>query len=280
MKFLKDEEYKRVMNENQVLFGEFERVQFDASINGKKIKMNGIRAIDNSDKEYFIVESKNQGFVYFNTEEVPYFTKVGVGSYNSSENTVVNPVSKIQETIALKIKNEKAKEIEDSRNMANNLNNEIGYFPLLKLASVSELVISFYDKDQNEMDTIVFPFIKGEVYEVYSHEDERDIEFNSLVIDTSLAMDENGNDSSPELFKKYYETYNAIQDLEFIPDNQYTKEIFTLYKLNEKFSKVVCDFNKNDLLNLVTEYSQDTAVKQAALELRGQNQKTKTKLKY
>lgn len=278
MKFLKDEEYKRVMNENQVLFGEFERVQFEAAVNGKKIKMNGIRAIDNSDKEYFIVESKNQGFVYFNTEEVPDFTKVGVGSYNSIENIVINPVSKIQETIALKIKNEKAKEVEDSRNMATKLNTEIGYFPLLKLASVSELVISFYDKDQNEMDTIVFPFIKGESYEVYSNEDERDIEFNSLIIDTSLAMDENGNDCSPELFKKYYETYNAIQDLEFIPDNQYTKEIFTLYKLNEKFAKVVCDFNKNDLLNLVTEYSQDPAVKQAALELR--NQKPKQKLKY
>lgn len=278
MKFLKDEEYKRVMNENQVLFGEFERVQFEAAVNGKKIKMNGIRAIDNSDKEYFIVESKNQGFVYFNTEEVPDFTKVGVGSYNSIENIVINPVSKIQETIALKIKNEKAKEVEDSRNMATKLNTEIGYFPLLKLASVSELVISFYDKDQNEMDNIVFPFIKGESYEVYSNEDERDIEFNSLIIDTSLAMDENGNDCSPELFKKYYETYNAIQDLEFIPDNQYTKEIFTLYKLNEKFAKVVCDFNKNDLLNLVTEYSQDPAVKQAALELR--NQKPKQKLKY
>lgn len=278
MRLLKEEEYKRVMNENQVLFGEFEKVQFEASVNGKKRKLSGQRAIDNSDKEYFIVSTENKGFVCFTTEEVPEFTKIGVGSYNENEQEVINAATKIQETIALKIKIEKEKESEDSRHMANSLTGEIGYFPLLKLAGVNELVISFYNKEQELMDTVVFPFIKGETYEVYSHEDERDIEFNSLVIDTSIAMDENGNDSSTLLFKKYYETYNAIQDLEFIPDNQYTKEIFTLYKLDEKFAKVVCDFNKNDLLNLVTEYSKDPLVKQAALELRHQKNKQKIKI--
>lgn len=278
MRLLKEEEYKRVMSENQALFGEFEKVQFEAKVNGQQRQLKGTRAIDNADKEYFIVKTENKGFVYFSTEEVQEFVKLGTGKYDSNESNNATSTSKIQETIALKIKIEKDKEAEESRNMANDLTNQIGYFPLVKLASVSELVISFYNKEQELMDTVVFPFIKGETYEVYSHEDERDIEFNSLVIDTSIAMDEKGNDTEPNLFKKYYETYNAIQDLEFIPDNQYTKEIFTLYKLDEKFAKVVCDLNKHDLLNLVTEYSNDPTVKQAALELRTQKPKQKIKM--
>lgn len=277
MRILQEEEYERVMSENQSLFGEYEEVKFEAKVNGKQRQLIGKRAIDNSDKEFFIVKSEKLGFVYFSTEEVQEFIKLGVGKYNSNDNVATNSTT-IQETIALKIKIEKDKEAEDSRNMANDLTKQIGYFPLVKSASVSDLVIAFYNKDQELMDTIVFPFIKGEAYEVYSHEDERDIEFNSLVIDTSIAIDESGNDTNPDLFKKYYETYNSIQDLEFIPDNKYTKEIFTLYKLDEKFAKVVCDFNKNDLLNLVTEYSNDPNVKQAALELRTQKSKNKVKM--
>ena len=41
-----------------------------------------------------------------------------------------------------------------------------------------------------------------------------------------------------------------------------------LSKLDEKFAKVVGDFNKHDLLDLVTEYSKDPVIKQAANELR------------
>lgn len=269
MKNLSDQDYKRLMLENESLFDEYEKVKFSAKVNGGLREItNGIRVIDNNDKEYFIANTANQGYVYFVTEEVSSFQKIGTGVYTVHKENEYNPASKIQDTLAQKIKQDQAKAAEESRNMAFTLSNDLGYFPLVSVANVKELIIEFYDKKQELMDTIIFPFVKGENYEVYSHEDERDIVFGSLIVDTSLAMEMDGNDVSPNLFAKYYETYNVIQDLEFIPDNQYTKEIFTLYKLDEKFAKVVGDFNKHDLLDLVTEYSKDPVIKQAANELR------------
>jgi hypothetical protein len=280
MKNLSNEDYKRLMLENELLFDEYEKVKFSVKINGVlKVITNGVRVIDNNDIEYFIANTSNQGYVYFGTDEVGSFEKIGTGIFTPAQANEYNPATKIQETLAQKIKQDQAKSSEESRNMAFTLSNELGYFPLVSVANVKELIIDFYDSEQKLLDSIIFPFVKGENYEVYSHEDERDIEFNSLIVDTSLAMDSEGNDVSPSLFAKYYETYNVIQDLEFIPDNQYTKEIFTLYKLDEKFAKVVGDFNKHELLDLVTEYSKDPIVKQAAFELRVKPPKiTKPKL--
>lgn len=266
MKEITDEEYKRIMTENESLFGVYEKVKFSARINGVPRELSGIRAIDTHDKEFFIVKTENKGFVYFITEEVSEFKRYGEGSYYSAEKNEYNPATKIQETLAEKIKKDQAKASEESRNMAFALSNDLGYFPLVNVASEKDLVIEFYDNNQELMDTVVFPFVKNELYEVYDGEEE--IEIPSLSIDTSIAMDTEGNDANPNLFAKYYETYNAIQDLEFVPDNKFTKEIFTLYKLNEKFTKVLGDFNKHDLLNLVTEYSKDPIIQQAARELR------------
>ncbi len=270
MKYITDDEFKRIMTENEISFGEYEKVKFATKINGKlNANIPGYRAIDNSDTEHFITKTQ-KGYATFNSEEVLAFDRLGVANYalKEDEDKNYNPAMKIQATIAQKIQQEKEKAAEESRLMAEKLSNELGYFPLLNSANLNSLVIDFYNSKQELLDSITFPFIPGETYEVYSHEDERDIEFKSLVVDVSLAMDSEGNDVSPSLFAKYYETYNAIQDFEFIPDNQYTKEIFNQYKLNEKYAKVVGDINKHDLLEFVTEYSKDPIVKQAALELR------------
>lgn len=88
------------------------------------------------------------------------------------------------------------------------------------------------------------------------------------MVDVSLATDEHGDEVKSELFAKYYETYNAIQDLEFIVDDQYTKEIFNLYQLDETYAKVVGDLSKHDLLELVTEHSKDVNIQEAAKDLR------------
>jgi len=272
MKYISNEEFNNIMTENEELFGEYQNVKFAAKINGKPTEITGYRVFDNKDTEYFIAKSQ-KGYVTFNTEEVLIFKVVSVGNHIKNEENNFNPAMKIQATIALKIQQEKEKAAEESRLMAENLSSELGYFPLLNSANLNSLVIDFYNSKQELLDSITFPFVPGETYEVYSHEDERDIEFKSLVVDVSLAMDSDGNDVSPSLFAKYYETYNAIQDLEFIPDNQYTKEIFNQYKLDEKYAKVVGDINKHDLLEFVTEYSKDPAVKQAALELRDKSPK-------
>jgi hypothetical protein len=272
MKYISNDEFNNIMTENEELFGEYQNVKFAAKINGKPTEITGYRVFDNKDTEYFIAKSQ-KGYVTFNTEEVLIFKVVSVGNHIKNEENNFNPAMKIQATIAQKIQQEKEKAAEESRLMAENLSNELGYFPLLNSANLNSLVIDFYNSKQELLDSITFPFVPGETYEVYSHEDERDIEFKSLVVDVSLAMDSDGNDVSPSLFAKYYETYNAIQDLEFIPDNQYTKEIFNQYKLDEKYAKVVGDINKHDLLEFVTEYSKDPAVKQAALELRDKSPK-------
>ncbi len=272
MKYISNDEFNNIMTENEELFGEYQNVKFAAKINGKPTEITGYRVLDSQDTEYFIAKSQ-KGYVTFDSEEVLIFKVVSVGNHIKNEENNFNPAMKIQATIAQKIQQEKEKAAEESRLMAEKLSNELGYFPLLNSANLNSLVIDFYNSKQELLDSITFPFVPGETYEVYSHEDERDIEFKSLVIDVSLAMDSDGNDVSPSLFAKYYETYNAIQDLEFIPDNQYTKEIFNQYKLDEKYAKVVGDINKHDLLEFVTEYSKDTVVKQAALELRDKSPK-------
>lgn len=272
MKYISNDEFNNIMTENEELFGEYQNVKFAAKINGKPTEITGYRVLDSQDTEYFIAKSQ-KGYVTFDSKEVLIFKVVSVGNHIKNEENNFNPAMKIQATIAQKIQQEKEKAAEESRLMAEKLSNELGYFPLLNSANLNSLVIDFYNSKQELLDSITFPFIPGETYEVYSHEDERDIEFKSLVIDVSLAMDSDGNDVSPSLFAKYYETYNAIQDLEFIPDNQYTKEIFNQYKLDEKYAKVVGDINKHDLLEFVTEYSKDPVVKQAALELRDKSPK-------
>lgn len=272
MKYISNDEFNNIMTENEELFGEYQNVKFAAKINGKPTEITGYRVLDSQDTEYFIAKSQ-KGYVTFDAEEVLIFKVVSVGNHIKNEENNFNPAMKIQATIAQKIQQEKEKAAEESRLMAEKLSNELGYFPLLNSANLNSLVIDFYNSKQELLDSITFPFVPGETYEVYSHEDERDIEFKSLVIDVSLAMDSDGNDVSPSLFAKYYETYNAIQDLEFIPDNQYTKEIFNQYKLDEKYAKVVGDINKHDLLEFVTEYSKDPVVKQAALELRDKSSK-------
>ena len=180
----------------------------------------------------------------------------------------LNPISKLQQTIADKIQQDKAKTADESKLMAEKLIEDIGYFPLLQSANISGITIEFLDKNQDIQDTIYFPFVKGEIYEVFSHEDERDIEINSLMVDVSLATDENGDDAKPNLFAKYYETYNAIQDLEFIIDDKFTKEIFNLYQLDDTYAKIVGDLSKHDLLDLVTENAKDKNIQEAAKELR------------
>lgn len=278
MKYISNDEFNNIMTENEELFGEYQNVKFAAKINGKPTEITGYRVLDSQDTEYFIAKSQ-KGYVTFDSKEVLIFKVVSVGNHIKNEENNFNPAMKIQATIAQKIQQEKEKAAEESRLMAEKLSNELGYFPLLNSANLNSLVIDFYNSKQELLDSITFPFVPGETYEVYSHEDERDIEFKSLVIDVSLAMDSDGNDVSPSLFAKYYETYNAIQDFEFIPDNQYTKEIFNQYKLDEKYAKVVGDINKHDLLEFVTEYSKDPVVKQAALELRDKSPKQQ-KLKF
>jgi hypothetical protein len=267
MKPIKDEEVTSLMQENLDTYGEYEKVTFIANVNGKPTELSGVRLIDSRENEYFIVRTKNQGYYNFSAPEVSHFERVSVEK-REEEDESLNPLSPLQKAIADKIQQEKAETAEHSKQMAEKLADSIGYFPLLQSANVSGLTVDFLDKNQEVQDSIYFPFVKGETYEVFSHEDERDIEINSLMVDVSLATDENGDDVKPELFAKYYETYNVIQDFEFIIDDNYTQEIFNTYRLNEKYARVVGDLNKHDLLELVTENSQDKNIQEAAKELR------------
>jgi hypothetical protein len=267
MKPIKDEEVTSLMQENLDTYGEYEKVTFIANVNGKPTELSGVRLIDSRENEYFIVRTKNQGYYNFSAPEVSHFERVSVEK-REEESESLNPLSPLQKAIADKIQQEKAETAEHSKQMAEKLADTIGYFPLLQSANVSGLTVDFLDKNQEVQDSIYFPFVKGETYEVFSHEDERDIEINSLMVDVSLATDEHGDDVKPELFAKYYEAYNVIQDFEFIIDDNYTQEIFNTYRLNEKYARVVGDLNKHDLLELVTENSQDKNIQEAAKELR------------
>jgi hypothetical protein len=269
MKPIKDEDVNSLIDECLNVNDEYEKVKFVAHVNGTPTVLSGLRLLDANEQEHFIVKTKNQGYYSFSTPEVLNFERVSV-EYRQEEESL-NPISKLQQTIVDKIKRDKEKTADESEQMADKLAASVGYFPLLKEADISGLAITFLDKEQNVMDDVFFPFVKGETYEVYSHEDERDIEISSLMVDVSLATDENGNDVSNDLFAKYYETYIAIQDLEFISDNKYTKEIFNLYKLDENYSKIVGDLSKHDLLELVSNNAKDEIIQEAAKELRIKN---------
>lgn len=269
MKPIKDDEVTSLIEENLETYGEYEKVKFVANVNGKPTELSGIRLIDSTDTEYFVVRTKNQGYYTFSTPEVSHFERMSVEKRPDEDmSNSLNPMSKLQQTIADKIRQDKEKTADESKNMAGSLVDTIGYFPLLQSANISGLTIDFLDKNQEVQDSIYFPFVKGETYEVFSHEDERDIEISSLMVDVSLATDEHGDEVKSELFAKYYETYNAIQDLEFIVDDQYTKEIFNLYQLDETYAKVVGDLSKHDLLELVTEHAKDVNIQEAAKDLR------------
>lgn len=272
MKPIKDEEVTSLIEENLDTYGEYEKVKFIANVNGKPTELSGVRLIDSTETEYFVVRTKNQGYYNFTAPEVSHFERISVEKREDEDlSQSLNPISKLQQTIADKIQQDKAKTADESKNMAQSLADTVGYFPLLQSANISGITIDFLNKEQEVQDTIYFPFVKGETYEVFSHDDERDIEINSLTVDVSLATDENGDDAKPDLFAKYYETYNAIQDLEFIVDDKYTKEIFNLYQLDDTFAKVVGDLSKHDLLELVTDYSKDKNIQEAAKELRAKS---------
>lgn len=272
MKPIKDEEVTSLIEENLDTYGEYEKVKFIANVNGKPTELSGVRLIDSTETEYFVVRTKNQGYYNFTSPEVSHFERISVEKREDEDlSQSLNPISKLQQTIADKIQQDKAKTADESKNMAQSLADTVGYFPLLQSANISGITIDFLNKEQEVQDTIYFPFVKGETYEVFSHDDERDIEINSLTVDVSLATDEQGDDAKPDLFAKYYETYNAIQDLEFIVDDKYTKEIFNLYQLDDTFAKVVGDLSKHDLLELVTDYSKDKNIQEAAKELRAKS---------
>lgn len=272
MKPIKDEEVTSLIEENLDTYGEYEKVKFIANVNGKPTELSGIRLIDSRENEYFIVRTKNQGYYNFSTPEVSHFERVSVEKREDEDlSESLNPLSPLQKAIADKIQQEKAETADQSKRMAETLAENVGYFPLLQSANINGLTIDFLNKDQEVQDTVHFPFVKGETYDVFSHDDDRDIEINSLTVDVSLATDEHGDDAKPDLFAKYYETYNAIQDLEFIVDDKYTKEIFNLYQLNTTFAKVVGDLSKHDLLELVTDYAKDENIQEAAKELRAKS---------
>lgn len=268
MKPIKDEEVNSLIEENLDTYGEYEKVRFIASVNGKKTELSGVRLINSNETEFFIVKTKNQGYYNFNTAEVDQFERVSIVEREEDLSASLNPISQLQQTIATKIQQDKERTADESKHMAEQLALQIGYFPLLQSANMNGITIDFLDKNQDVQDSIYFPFVKGENYEVFSHEDERDIEISSLMVDVSIATDENGKDVKPEMFAKYYETYNAIQDLEFIVDDKYTKEIFNLYQLDEKYARVVGDLSKHDLLELVTDVAKDENIQVAAKELR------------
>lgn len=265
MKALKDEELKALMIENEELFGEYDKVVFIAKIKDKDTELNGIRLLDKHDNEHFIVKTKNQGHFSFTTDDVKAFRRVSTEKY---EQEVETPATKLQQAVAKKIQLEREKTSEDSRNIAEGLASTLGYFPLLNAATVTGLTIDFMDKEHELIETIFFPFTKGETYEVYSHDDERNIEVSSLMVDGSLATDLDDNDVSPETFAKYYETYKAIEDLEFVTDNEFTKDIFNEYNLDPEVAKVVGDLSKHDLLVMVEKTAKDENIQEAAKELR------------
>jgi hypothetical protein len=281
MKFVSEEEYKKVMTENEDNFGSYDKVNFIVKLNNKMQELSGIRAIDNKDVEHFFTNTQNKGIVGFSAEEVLNFDRVGEGNYHIPDNVKSDdPSTSLQKAIAQKLADDQKKTIKENKAISTTLINELGYFPVLKSANIIEIVIDFYDKDQNMMDSLYFPLTKGEEYEIYSHDDERDIPMSALVVDVKGALDANGDPASEMLFAKYYETYNVLQDLEFLVDNEYTKEIFNNYKLNEKFSKVIGDISKHDLLSLVQEYNDDVAIQQAGKELRIQHGLIKPETKH
>ncbi len=276
MKSISEENLKLLIKKCIEDFGEYEKVKFITKVNGKETILNGIRLLDAQDNENFIVKDKNGKHFSFPASEVPHFDPVEV--VKQEDEVSYNPLSELQKTIADKVEREKQQNMKESQSMAIDLSNSIGYFPLLQSATTTGLTIDFLNKSNEVENTVVFPFVKGEGYEVYSHEDEMEITLNALVVDVSLATTIDG-DEVPELYTKYYETYKAIQDLEFIPDDNYTKEIFNTYRLDEKYAKVVGDLNKHDLLELVTENSKDQYIIEAANELRSKKNKTSSKMK-
>jgi len=272
MKFISKEDYEQIMTENEKMFGEYEKVKFIVRINGKLNELSGIRAIDNQDEEHFLTKTKDEKMVDFNTEEVLRFEKIGLGNYvQAVQEQENNPASKLQQVIAQRIQQEKENTVKESRAISEALISDLGYFPILKSVTVTDLTVDFYNQDQILVDSILFPLTKGEEYEIYSHEDERDIPISSLLVDVQSAALATGDDMPDHMFAKYYETYNVLQDLEFFVDDDYTKEIFNNYKLDTKFAKVVEDLTKHDLLSLVQEYNNDMAIQQAARELRIQH---------
>lgn len=268
MKSIPEQKVQDLIKECIDEFGEYEKVKFAVKIKGKDTILSGFRLIDKTDNEYFIVKDKNQAHFLFEAKEVIGFERLSV--VQPEEEVNYNPASQLQKTIASKIQREKEKTMQESQEMAETLASKVGYFPLLNSASVNGLTIDFLNANKELETTIFFQFIKGETYQVYSHEDEREIDVNSLMVDVSIATTKDGEEVSQELFAKYYETYATIQDLEFIPDDKYTQEIFNTYRLNEKHAKVVGDLNKHDLLELVTENSNDPNIIAVAKELRNQ----------
>lgn len=277
MKPIKENQVQDLIDECFHLYHEYEKVKIAVNLNGKVTVLSGMRLIGINDTEHFIVKDQNKAYYSFSADEV---LKFEVSSIVKEENDVsYNPISKLQQTIAEKIHRDKAKNAQESELIADELAKNVGYFPLLKSATSAGLTIDFLDNVRELQDSIFFPFVKGEAYEVFSHDDDRDIEIHSLMVDVSLATNvDSDQDAAPELFSKYYETYKAIQDLEFVPDNNYIEEIFSTYQLDSKYSKVVGDLNKHDLLVLVKENSEDPNIIEAAKELRSKK-KSSTKMK-
>lgn len=168
MKPIKDDEVTSLIEENLETYGEYEKVKFVANVNGKPTELSGIRLIDSTDTEYFVVRTKNQGYYTFSTPEVSHFERMSVEKRPDEDmSNSLNPMSKLQQTIADKIRQDKEKTADESKNMAGSLVDTIGYFPLLQSANISGLTIDFLDKNQEIQDSIYFPFVKGETYEVF-----------------------------------------------------------------------------------------------------------------
>lgn len=277
MKPIKENQVQDLIDECFHLYHEYEKVKIAVNLNGKVTVLSGMRLIGINDTEHFIVKDQNKAYYSFSADEV---LKFEVSSIVKEENDVsYNPISKLQQTIAEKINRDKTRNAQESEHIADELAQDVGYFPLLRSATSAGLTIDFLDNVRELQDSIFFPFVKGEAYEVFSHDDDREIEIHSLMVDVSLAKNVDSEEEvAPELFAKYYETYKAIQDLEFVPDNNHIEEIFSTYQLDSKYSKVVGDLNKHDLLVLVKESAKDPNIIEAAKDLRSKK-KSSTKMK-
>lgn len=277
MKSVKETQVQELINECFHMYHEYQKVKMAVNLKGKLTVLSGMRLIDTTDTEHFIVKDQNNAYYSFSAAEVLKFEVVSL--VKEEIDMSYNPISKLQKTIADKIHREKTKNAQESEAIADELSASVGYFPLLKSATGAGLTIDFLNNVRELQDSIFFPFVKGEVYEVFSHEDDREIEIHSLMVDVSIATNaDNDEEASPDLFAKYYETYKAIQDLEFVPDNNHIEEIFLNYKLDSKYSKVVGDLNKHDLLVLVKENAGDVNIIEAAKDLRSKK-KTSSKIK-
>lgn len=283
MKNLKDDEYTSIMRENEEMFGEYERVKFIAKIGNQMKELTGIRAIDFKDNEHFIAKTVKNTYVSFSANEVlPSFERIGVAHFSEPLDISSNPSAKLQQMIGEKIKKEHEKDMQKSQEISEVLVSDVGYFPILKSVTSSGLNIDFYDKEKQLLDSVVFPLVKGEEYAIYSPGDDREIPVYSLVIDASAVYSNDGEDLPKHTFAKYYETFSALQDLEFLLDDENAKEIKNIYKLDEKYTKVVGDLNRHELLEMVRECHEDLSVQQAAKELRLQHGliKPESKSKY